>query len=337
MVPPHAAREGPLVCGDKLRMLGQSAKMVALFKSVIQIAGALSGVLIESESGTGKELVARAIHSYSARGAQPFVPINCAAINDSLVESELFGHLGGAFTGAAADKPGLIGLANRGILFLDEVSEMSLMMQAKILRLAEDGEYRPVGGTSVHRVDIRIIAASNKNLADLVQQGKFRQDLYFRLKVIVIRIPPLRERLEDLPLLAEAFLAESAARHAKPKPDLGPGAWDALLQHAWPGNVRELKNCLEAMAAVCQEGVITSEDVAAYLGHHGPPEAPVSLATADDLIDRERLRQLKEAIRRHGGKKSAIAQALGIARTTLDRRLRRYGLSDHTSEARSDT
>jgi transcriptional regulator with PAS, ATPase and Fis domain len=307
--------------------------MLALFRSILQVAAACSGVLIESESGTGKELVARAIHKHSARRDRPFIPINCAAINDSLIESELFGHISGAFSGATSGKPGLVNLADHGVLFLDEVSEMSLLMQAKILRLAEEGEYRSVGETTTRHVDVRLVAASNKNLAELVAQGKFRQDLYYRLKVILLRIPPLRERLDDLPLLAEVFLTRAAARHSMPVPRMDPGALDALLRHSWPGNVRELKNCLEAMVVTCSEGEISSRDVSQYLGALPPTYTPP--AARLDLVDFERLRQLQEAIRAYGGKKSAIAKALGIARSTLDRRLRRYGLTRHRPSDRS--
>jgi transcriptional regulator with PAS, ATPase and Fis domain len=307
-----------------MRLLGKNPKMVALFRAILQIAGTCSGVLIESESGTGKELVARAIHAHSPRSGRPFVPINCAAVNDSLIESELFGHISGAFSGAIADKPGLVELADDGVLFLDEVSEMSLTMQAKILRLAEEGEYRPVGETAARHVDVRLVAASNKNLASLVQQGKFRQDLYYRLKIIVLRIPPLRERLDDLPLLADAFLSKAASKYDKVIPFLDSETMNALLAHSWPGNVRELKNCLEALVVTCAEGRITAEQVIQYLGDRsaampiGPPST--------DYVELERRHQLKEAIRKHGGKKSAIAEDLGIARTTLDRRLRKYGL-----------
>src|SRR5690606_23677450 len=234
------------------RLLGDSPAMATLRTTIAKVARSQAPVYILGESGVGKELVARTIHEQGPRAAGPFVPVNCGAIPAELMESEFFGHKKGSFTGAHADKPGLFQAANGGTLFLDEVAELPLPMQVKLLRAIQEKSVRPVGAATEVPVDVRILPATHKDLGALVAEGRFRHDLYYRINVIELRVPPLRERTADLPQLAEAILARLAAGQGRPAPELAPGALAALAAYPFPGNVRELENILERALALAE-------------------------------------------------------------------------------------
>jgi transcriptional regulator with PAS, ATPase and Fis domain len=276
-------------------------------------------VFLQGESGTGKEVVARFIHRASPRKNGPFVAINCAALPEQLLESELFGYERGAFTGAHQAKAGQIELASTGVLFLDEVSEMSPMAQAKLLRVLEEREFRRLGGTRPVKVNVRVIAASNRDLHRAVTDGSFREDLFYRLQVFDIRMPPLRERRRDIPLLIEAFLEDFNQSTGCSAAGLTPDALEMLLGYEWPGNVRELHNALERAAILCQGGLITVDHVSlrstSVVASRRPP----------NLSDVER-RTIEQVLHESDGNKSKAARRLGITRTQLYCRLRKYGL-----------
>ena len=283
-------------------------------------AAASSSVLISGETGTGKEIIARMIHQKSARSNEAFLALNCAAFQDSLLESELFGHEKGAFTDASRQKPGLIELASRGSLFLDEIGDMSPGIQAKVLRFLDSGEFRRVGGTRNMKTDIRILSATHRDLPKAIQEGKFRNDLYFRLNVVAIRLPPLRERRGDIPLLAEHFLKKCSASIVTRSRSLSPDALDALQGYAWPGNVRELENIIERAMILSEGEVIRREDIASCL--RGGP------ATGDrpkdaSLAEVERCHILK-VLADAGANKAQAARSLGIDVKTLYNKLRDY-------------
>jgi len=298
-------------------MVAQSGVMKATFGVLARMAAHTAPVLLVGESGTGKELAARALHDASPRAAGPFVAVNCGGIPEKLFESELFGHEKGAFTGATVRQDGAFQRATDGTLFLDEVGELPLEAQAKLLRSLETGEVRRVGGGHVAYPDVRIVAATNRDLEDAVQDGSFRQDLYFRLAVLAVRLPPLRERPDDLPILAVAIAAR-----------LGPGvqvthsALQALNLHSWPGNVRELRNVL-TRAFVLNGPTITAETV--QFSPWSFPAGVEVVSRGNALLAREK-EQLQEAMVRHGGNRSAIARELGLARSTLIYKLKRHGL-----------
>jgi transcriptional regulator with GAF, ATPase, and Fis domain len=254
-VPPNLGRFG---------IVGTSAAMRSLFDLMGKIVPSTYPVLVLGESGTGKELVARALHEFGPRKGKPYVSENCAAIPETLLESELFGHKRGSFTGAVADRKGHFVSADRGTIFLDEIGDMSPTMQTKLLRVLQDGEVRAVGGQETFHVDVRVVAATNRELRDLVAKGRFREDLYFRLAVLEIRLPPLRERREDIPLLAAHFLAR-AVDEAKREVSLSPEALDRLVAHDWPGNVRELENEIRRAVALC-DGTIRAADLTPEVG-----------------------------------------------------------------------
>ncbi len=300
-------------------LVGKSRAMQALLATVERIAGSEANVLIQGESGTGKGLVARLIHRQSARRDGPFLVINCSAFPEPLLESELFGHEKGAFTGAAAAKPGLFEVAEGGTLLLDEVGETSAAMQAKLLQVLDTRELRRVGGTRVHRVDVRIVAATNKDLAQEVRAARFREDLYYRLNVVSLAIPPLRERREDIPLLIEHFLKQFGTEYARKS--LSPAALQLLTEYAWPGNVRELANTVERLLILAPGEVIGPEDLPANIRQPGGPVGgPRSLAEMERL---HLMRVLKET----GGKKMQAARLLGIDIKTLNQKIRRYNIS----------
>jgi transcriptional regulator with PAS, ATPase and Fis domain len=286
-------------------------------------------VLVTGESGTGKELVAHAIHHASPRAAGPFVALNCAALPDTLLETELFGHERGAFTGADRQKPGRFELAAGGTLFLDEVAELSPAVQAKLLRVLQEREFQRVGGTATLKADVRLVAATNRDLARLVEDGKFREDLYYRLNVFTVELPALRDRGDDVLLLAAHFAKELAARMGKTEAGLSRDAREALLAHRWPGNIRELGNAIERALIVSEGGLIT----AAQLGlvpRRAPDDArdaPGASAPRDDaavtsLADVER-RLVTDALARAGGNRSEAARLLGLTRSQLYTRLKR--------------
>jgi len=297
-------------------LVGQSAAIQQVRELVRTAARIEAHVLIEGETGTGKEVVARAVHALGRRAAGPFVPLNCAAIPETLAESELFGHARGAFTGAVQERPGALQLAERGTLFLDEVEDLAPPLQAKLLRVVQDREVRPLGGSTTRRVDVRLVAASNRDLWRMVEAGEFRRDLFYRLRVFAIHLPPLRQRREDLPLLIEHFVGRFNRRHGSGFVVPPPAALRPLLEHPWPGNVRELENALESLLILASA---SGRELAHFLraGH-----LPVA-----GLVGDERGRILR-VLEEHRWNRQRAAAALGISRVTLWRRMERHGIRD---------
>jgi len=307
-------------------LIGASAPMQEIYKTIGQAATTSAPVLISGESGTGKELAARTIHSLSVRGKGPFVAINCGAIPETLLESELFGHERGAFTGAVERRAGYFELADGGTLFLDEIAEMSAALQAKYLRVLQDGVVRRLGGRAELKVDVRIIAATNRDPREAIKQGAFREDLYYRLNVFSFTMPPLRVRKGDIPLLAEAFVTEFAGKYDRAAKGLSTEALETLARHSWPGNVRELRNCLERAVV----GSTGSELTGALLPLDLPPLPEAAGASASvpsppplSLDEAERLHILR-TLAALGSNKTRTAESLGISLKTLHNKLRRY-------------
>ena len=313
---------------DRQNIIGRSPAMVTLLETVAQVAPSEATVLITGESGTGKEMIAGAIHFNSPRKDGPFVKINCAAITETLLESELFGHEKGAFTGAHRKKEGRFRQAHGGSLFLDEISEMSLSMQVKVLRVLQEREITRVGGEEVITVDVRIIAATNKDLQQEIRAGLFREDLYYRLNVVALNMPPLRERPEDIPLLAQDFLTLFSESNRKQIKGLTPQAMDRLLRYDWPGNVRELMNAVERGVVLSRSEYITEEELPLVL-RDAPVtgEAPLKAALPTDTplnkVEQATILKTLEAV---GGNKSEAARRLGITRRTLHKKLKIYGV-----------
>jgi two-component system, NtrC family, response regulator AtoC len=309
-------------------LVGRSPAMLEVYKKIGMVSDSRATVLITGESGTGKELVARAIHANGPRAQQRFVPVNCGAFTESLLESELFGHVRGSFTGASVNKVGIFEDASGGTVFLDEVSEMSPALQVKLLRTLEAQEVRPVGSNQSVRIDVRMIAASNRNLADLVAEGKFREDLFYRLRVIEIDLPPLRERAEDISLLVAHFLQKLAAESGRTL-NLSPEALTALIAYAWPGNVRELLNTLESSAALNRTGVITLPDLPAKLSGGGEDAGNSDLLFAGlPSLEEVGRRYLNYVLKVTGNNKSQAADILGVSRNTLYRMTNRQPPED---------
>jgi two-component system response regulator HydG len=311
--------------GDHVRdIVGASRPMLRLFERIARVAPSPAPVLITGETGVGKELVARAVHRASGRG--PFVPVNCGALPDQLLESELFGHARGAFTGAERDTTGLFEAAHQGSLFLDEIVELPLALQPKLLRALESGEVRRVGEVESRAVDVRILAASHRDLDGAVEEGVFRDDLYWRLNVLHLEVPPLRERPADIPLLVESFLADLGERLAGPPPRIAPTALGALVGYPWPGNVRQLFNVLERAAAFGEGAEVALEDLPDDVRTAGRAAAIVRDAAerAATLAEVER-EYIFEILQRTSGNKTRAAELLGIPRRTLYRRLDEYG------------
>ncbi|MGB7970437.1 MAG: sigma-54 dependent transcriptional regulator [Candidatus Deferrimicrobiaceae bacterium] len=311
------------------RITGDSRKIKEMIQKIHTVAQTRMNVLILGESGTGKELVARAIHDESPRWDNSFLPINCAAIPASLLESELFGHEKGAFTGAVAARPGMMEIADGGTLFLDEVGEMSLALQVKLLRAIEQKEVIRVGGSEVIRVDVRIIAATNQDLKAKVASRTFREDLFYRLNVFGITVPPLRERRDDIPKLAAHLLGEVARENNVTPRKLSPGARIALLAYQWPGNVRELRNAMETAALVAKEGTIEWGDLPPeILENILPPSStgPIPLPPSRTLEETER-EAIVAALLKTDGNKTQAAKMLGIGLRTLHRKVKEYGIS----------
>jgi two-component system response regulator HydG len=309
-------------------LVGRSAPMRELTSLIARVATTDATVLIQGESGTGKELVARALHAQSLRKSRPFVPVNCAAITESLLESELFGHARGAFTGATRARRGLFEEADGGTLFIDEVTETSGAFQSRLLRALQEGEIRRVGESSSLRVDVRTVAATNRDIRVEVEQKRFRQDLYYRLNVVTLRVPPLRERLEDIPMLAEHFLQRANARSAREK-RLSEAALAHLGQHDFPGNVRELENLVEQAAALSEGEELLPEDFPLRPERSTPvavPEAGDGTSLEQAVLEAER-RAILQARARWPQDLGKVADALGISPTTLWRKMRRLGLS----------
>ncbi|HEX67826.1 MAG TPA: sigma-54-dependent Fis family transcriptional regulator, partial [bacterium] len=302
-------------------IIGTSRKMREVFQTITQVAPTKAPVLITGESGTGKELVARAIHRRSDRKDKPFVVIHCGALVTTLLESELFGHEKGAFTGAIESKPGRFELADGGTIFLDEISEIEPSVQVKLLRVLQEQEFERVGGVKTIKVDVRILSATNVNLEERVKEGKFREDLYYRLKVITIHLPPLRERKEDIPLLVHAFIKEASQANRKEIKGITSRALTVLMNYHWPGNVRELKNVIESMVILAKKDVLTVNDIPPYIRSPGEKEdyVTIKLGTPWHEIEKE---LIFAALRKSGGNKSKAAEILGLSRRTLYRKLR---------------
>ena len=309
-------------------IVGCSKAMRELFSLLERVIDSEYPVLIQGESGTGKELVACAIHTASRRAERPFVVENCAALPDTLLESELFGHVRGAFTGAVSNRKGLLETADKGTLFLDEVGEMSTEMQKKLLRFLQEGEFRPVGGTNPVRVDVRILSASNADLHRLVKEGRFREDLFYRLNVLPIRLPSLRERREDIPLLIDHFLGLFCEENGVPRKEMDPLVVDRLCRYAWPGNVRELENVMRRLVTFSND-VITPDLLSGLEERVGEGEGEVTEAEGAGLVERVEYlekREIQKALGEEGGNKSRAARRLGISRFTLQRKMEKYGL-----------
>ena len=313
---------------DFSNIVGRSPAMKKLFETMALVAPSEATVLIVGESGTGKELIANAVHQNSPRKDLPFVKVNCAALPETLLESELFGHEKGAFTGAIARKQGRFQLAHNSSILLDEIAEMAPSTQAKILRVLQEREFEPVGSTQTMKVDTRVIAATNKNLEDEIRESRFREDLYYRLNVVTVDVPPLRERREDIPLLADLFLKQYAEKNRRLIKGFTPRATDLLMRYDWPGNVRELENIIERAVIMSRGEMIT------------PLEFPIDLQNLDEELKESRIdltpgRSLKEVekvmilrtLEESGGNRTHTARILGISRRTLQLKLKEYGIN----------
>ncbi len=306
-------------------MIGQSPAIRDVFETIRQVAPSRATVLIQGESGTGKELVAHAIHRLSPRTSGPFVAVHCAALTPTLLESELFGHEKGAFTGATERRPGRFELADGGSLFLDEISEIDASVQVKILRVLEERTFERVGGRDSLEVDVRLIAATNCDLRKLVDEKKFREDLYFRLNVVIIDLPPLRDRREDIPLLAQRFLEEFNRENQKQVEGLTPDCLDALVAHAWPGNIRELRNVIERMVVLARQNKLTLRDLPPSVRESMQGRSSAASPSTLSLEEAERNLIIK-ALESNKGNRTRAARQLGISRRTLHRKLNEYGL-----------
>ncbi len=316
---------------DRGSFIGRSQAMMKLLETAAQVAPSEATVLITGESGTGKEMIAGSIHVNSTRREGPFVKINCAAITETLLESELFGHEKGAFTGADRRKEGKFRQADGGTIFLDEVSEMSLAMQVKLLRVLQEREITRVGGNDVIRVDVRVVAATNRDLIDEIARGRFREDLYYRLNVVTLHVPPLRERKEDVPLLAQHFLKIFSERNRKTISGFTPQAMDRLLRYAWPGNVRELMNTVERAVVLARSEYLDEEDLSPVFRDPIPEEASpadgLSLEALENLpLDGVEKATILRVLEQTRGNKSEAARRLGITRRTLHQKLKKYGV-----------
>jgi transcriptional regulator with PAS, ATPase and Fis domain len=320
-------------------LIGESESMRRVFGLIEKVAPSDSTVLITGESGTGKELVARAIHARSARADREFVPVNCGAIPDTLIESELFGHVRGAFTGAVTDRPGLFRQAHRGTIFLDEIGELPLAMQVRLLRVLQDRQLVPVGGTTAVAVDVRVVAATNRDLERLVAEGRFREDLYYRLNVIRIETPSLRSRPEDIPLLLVHLLRTCSERHGKTIERVSPRTLRTLCTYPYPGNIRELENVIDHAVTLCEGDALTEQDLPAQLLAHAggataqpepePPSGPVfgDGCNLDEQLATYEKDMLLAALERAGGVRKRAAELLGIKYRSLRHRLSKYGLA----------
>jgi two-component system response regulator AtoC len=315
-------------------LIGQSKKMVEVFKLVGRVSRSRTAVLIQGESGTGKEIIARAIHDNSPRAIHRFVAVNCSAIPDTLLESEFFGHTKGSFTGAHTMRRGLLEEASGGTFFLDEVGDLSAAGQAKLLRVLQEGEIRRVGSNESIRVDLRIIAATRRNLADLVSAGRFREDLLYRLNTVTILLPPLRERPEDIPVLAEFFLARYGDQKEVPVTSFSSTAINALAEYSWPGNVRELEHVVERAVALAPHAILSIDDFSTeVLQKNGAPDRMDMLPGSLKALQKEQVLKMLESTH---GNKERTARLLGISRRTLYRLLERYGIGKTRPSIESD-
>ncbi len=305
-------------------MIGASAAMRRVFDLVENVAQSDAPVIIYGESGTGKEPVARAIHEAGNRSKKPFVKVNCAALSESLLESELFGHVKGAFTGAIREREGRFEAAHGGDIFLDEIGDLPLSTQVKLLRVLEEMVVERVGDNRPIQVDVRIISATNRNLPQLIEKGSFREDFFYRINVIPIWIPPLRERVEDIPLLSDSFFRRIQMNSGKPIQTISKAALDVLMRYSWPGNVRELRSCFEYAVVSCPGPQIEPEHLPAQLlKTHPAPADPAAAAVSLDELKKQRLVQ---ALRETGGNQSQAARQLGISRTSVWSQMKRFQL-----------
>jgi len=310
-------------------LIGNSPAFRAVIKAITEVCESRANVLLTGESGTGKEMVAQAVHYNSPRRDAPFVALNCAAIPEGLLESELFGHVKGAFTGAVANRIGRFAQADRGTLFLDEIGDMPLPVQAKILRVLQERAFEPVGGTQTRTVDVRIVAATNKNLAEAIRQGRFRDDLYYRLNVFPIELPALRNRAEDIPLLAEYFAREVAAGMGRRFSGFTPAAAQAMKSYGWPGNIRELQNCVERAMIVARDEQIDVPDLPPYLFERPVDGAKSAVlpSNLDEELERVERGYLLEALRQAEGVQVKAAEMLGITERSFWHRVKKYAIS----------
>ena len=322
--------EGRTHVGD---LVSRSPLMHRLFEVLPAIAASPSTALILGETGTGKELMARTIHDLSPRRQGPFIAVNCAALPDTLLESELFGYKSGAFTGANRDKPGRFALAKGGTLFLDEVGDISPALQVRLLRVLQDRTYEPLGATRSETADVRVILATHRDLAELVRHGTFREDLYYRVNVVRVELPPLRRRKEDLPLLVRQFIERFNRLQSRAVQGIGAEALSLLMAHAWPGNVRELENVIERAFILCREGFIEIAHLPEELAGHVPSRVrPPDGRSAHDMLDAQ---AIQAALERNGDSRAAAARELGIHKTTLFRRMKKLGIPRPARDGRS--
>jgi DNA-binding NtrC family response regulator len=310
---------------DPNLLVGDSEPMRAVSRLIEEVANSEVTVLIEGESGTGKEIVARSIHLQSARRERPFISVNCAALAEQLLEAELFGHVKGAFTGAVANKPGRFQLADGGTLFLDEIGDLSPKGQGDLLRVLEDGAFRMVGGSELIRVDVRVIAATNKNLQHAVRDGKFREDLFYRLQIVPILMPPLRERPEDIPLLAEKFFEDFSAKHKRRRKRMSADALQACQRFPWPGNVRQLRNAVERLVITCRETVVEVPHLPDFLRDYERNSTMFTVRPGTPLAEVERM-LIRQTLTHVTSNREEAAKALGISRRALQYKLKEYGL-----------
>ncbi len=313
-------------------LASHSPLMQRVFEVLPAIAASASTVLVVGETGTGKERVARTIHELSPRRGKPFVAVNCGALPDTLLESELFGYRAGAFTGAVRDKPGRFAVANGGTLLLDEIGEVSPALQVRLLRVLQDRTFEPLGGNRTQTADVRVIAATNRDLAERVREGAFREDLYYRINVVRVELPPLRNRREDLPLLAGQFIERFNRLQGRAVAGLEPEALSLLLAHDWPGNVRELENVVERAFILCGDGRIGIRHLPPELTARAAAAPPADRRAAHDLLDRQ---AILDALRRHDGNRLAAARELGVHKSTLFRRIKALGIAKPERDGRS--
>jgi DNA-binding NtrC family response regulator len=317
-------------------LIGDSESMRAVSRLVEEVANSDVTVLIEGESGTGKEIVARSIHALSAREKRPFISVNCAALAEQLLEAELFGHVKGAFTGAVASKPGRFQLADGGSLFLDEIGDLSPKGQGDLLRVLEDGAFRMVGGSDLIRVDVRVIAATNKNLQDAVRENKFREDLFYRLQIVPILMPPLRERAEDIPLLVEKFFENFTAKHKRRRKRMSTEALQLFQRFPWPGNVRQLRNTIERLVITCREPVVEVEHLPDFLREYDRSSTTFTVRPGTPLAEVERM-LIRQTLTHVTSNREEAARALGISRRALQYKLKQYGLLPEAPAAPEST
>jgi len=303
-------------------IVSNSNAMKKIFNILPQISQSDATVLIEGETGTGKELLARAIHNMGPRKDKPFMAINCGALPDTLLESELFGYKKGAFTHAVKDKPGKFALAKGGTVFLDEIGDTSQAFQVSLLRVLQEHEYIPLGGVEKEQTDVRIIAATNRNLSELMETEQFRQDLYYRVNVVRLFLPPLRQRMEDVPLLVERFISKLNLRQGKHLQGIDQAVLATLMSHTFPGNIRELENIIEHAFVLCQEGTITCEHLPAFLSQ----KQASTQQSVDDPVKAAQINMISEALARNNYNRNAAARDLGIHKSTLFRQIKKLGI-----------